>query len=521
MSATYVDRLAGQPLDPSLLRTQRRAFWVALVLHLVAAVCTSGVYHPDEHYQILEFAQYKRGENPAENLPWEFHYQMRPTLQPTMALGFMEACHAVGLTDPGTILLLMRVLISMAALVTLFALTLVGFRWVQDGGARRFMLWASALLWFLPFQHARFSSENLSAILFIWGLIGLVLLADAPKKRWVPVLGVGLLMGLAFVVRFHAAFMIGGVGLYLLLWRPTDRWQILPLAVGVILAFGFGILIDAWFYGNWVISSWNYLEQNLILGKSKNFGTEPPWWYFKYIHYNGQGVTGQLIWLGTIVFWLLRPKHIVSIVSLLFVAAHVAVAHKEGRFLWPLASFLPIILAGAYESASESSKAWLKAVSRFFRHKAVVALYIVASIPPLLMSSTAPANRNFALQSWFASHLQGQPIVLYSDQPSGLQDVIPLQFGETSPQATFYGNSNWTTYPSSLLLMPGYKPAKQGYYLAIKNFEADTNLRHHADRHCELVFQSIPDWICKNLDFNKWLKRTQFWYIYHCNCADS
>lgn len=60
-------------------------FWSAVVL-FITALFSVGAYHADEHYQILEFAGLKLGLTSAENLPWEFHYQMRQTLQPFMVI---------------------------------------------------------------------------------------------------------------------------------------------------------------------------------------------------------------------------------------------------------------------------------------------------------------------------------------------------------------------------------------------------------------------------------------------------
>ncbi|MBK5097796.1 MAG: hypothetical protein JJE01_08435 [Gemmatimonadetes bacterium] len=45
---------------------------VALVLNLAAAYFSWGFHQFDEHFQILEFANYKLGNSPASDLPWEF-----------------------------------------------------------------------------------------------------------------------------------------------------------------------------------------------------------------------------------------------------------------------------------------------------------------------------------------------------------------------------------------------------------------------------------------------------------------
>jgi GPI mannosyltransferase 3 len=59
----------------------------AVVVRILTAWFNGGYFHPDEHWQILEFAWYKLGHEPASILPWEFPAQIRPGLQPWIAAG--------------------------------------------------------------------------------------------------------------------------------------------------------------------------------------------------------------------------------------------------------------------------------------------------------------------------------------------------------------------------------------------------------------------------------------------------
>ena len=52
------------------------------LINLITAFFSSGYYHTDEHMQILEFANYKLGHNPASNMPNEFFSKMRSWLLP-------------------------------------------------------------------------------------------------------------------------------------------------------------------------------------------------------------------------------------------------------------------------------------------------------------------------------------------------------------------------------------------------------------------------------------------------------
>ena len=70
------------------------------LLVCLAAWCTTGYFHPDEHFQILEFANWKMGGTPTEVLPWEFYARMRPSLQPVLAIGFIRIFQGIGIHDP-------------------------------------------------------------------------------------------------------------------------------------------------------------------------------------------------------------------------------------------------------------------------------------------------------------------------------------------------------------------------------------------------------------------------------------
>ncbi|HOY95609.1 MAG TPA: hypothetical protein PK509_07725, partial [Catalimonadaceae bacterium] len=80
----------------------------ALLMHIVAAWFSLGWQHPDEHYQLIEFARYLLGEFPADLLPWEFGAGMRPTFQVFLAAAFMKVTSFIGVADPFDVVFLLR-----------------------------------------------------------------------------------------------------------------------------------------------------------------------------------------------------------------------------------------------------------------------------------------------------------------------------------------------------------------------------------------------------------------------------
>jgi phosphatidylinositol glycan class B len=62
--------------DPDWTRTFVIALAFAFILHLLAAIFSVGFYHTDEHFQILEFLNYKLGRSTGAELAVEFGQRM-------------------------------------------------------------------------------------------------------------------------------------------------------------------------------------------------------------------------------------------------------------------------------------------------------------------------------------------------------------------------------------------------------------------------------------------------------------
>ena len=92
------------------MKPNQKILLLALFFHIAASWFSIGRYHADEQYQILEFADYKTGNNSAASLPWEFHEKIRPALQPGIAYAIISSAHAIGIQNPFTIAFLLRLM---------------------------------------------------------------------------------------------------------------------------------------------------------------------------------------------------------------------------------------------------------------------------------------------------------------------------------------------------------------------------------------------------------------------------
>lgn len=311
----------------------KRSLLLLTAVVIVTAWFSNLFYFPDEHYQVLEFMSHRLGITPASALPWEFHQRIRPWLQPAIYTAIAVPLRSLGVSDMFTVAFILRLatgLFSVAALAV-FARALLPT--IANDEARRFFLRYLPLFGFLPYLFVRTSSETFSAAFFALA-IAAVLNNQSPRRMALA----GLLCGLAFESRYQTALL--GLGLFA--WAALiARARIAALAAfiaGGLAALAIGALCDRWGYGAWVFPPFDYFNVNIIQGvAAKTFGREPIFAYLYLLPATGFFAITLVVMAAMLAMWIRNPRHAVTWATLPFVALHVLVAHKEARFLFPLA----------------------------------------------------------------------------------------------------------------------------------------------------------------------------------------
>ena len=321
---------------------------VCLLFHLWTAYASIGYHHADEHFQILEFANHALKGSPASDLPWEYGERIRPALQPMLAAGFFQALSWLGVDHVIWWNYLLKALTSMISLLTIVLACRLVAPDLSVSGKRA--LWLSALfLWFMPYLHVRFTSENWSGILFFWATF-LVLRRAGEGLPPGRALAIGLLLGLSFVFRFQMAFAILGLGMWLLIrQRPSWVSWVALVAAGVSM-IGLGFLVDSWYYGEWVFTPYEYFRVNILEAKAAEFGVSP--WYQYFVLFLIHAGPPLSIGLLILFFWgmVRRPQHLWSWAFAVFLLGHLLVGHKELRFLYPMSYLIPFFVALGWEA---------------------------------------------------------------------------------------------------------------------------------------------------------------------------
>ncbi|HEY4109156.1 hypothetical protein [Puia sp.] len=329
-----------------LLRDDRRLRGVllaSLLVQLILCLTAVGIYHPDQHFQIIEFSSWQLHRPSAAPRVWEFAAHLRPTIQVYLFSGYSSFCGALGLHDPYLQLGLLRLLFGLALFVLYNSICLYYFQ--RDRRVLVYVLLILNFSWLLPYTRTLFSSEMLSSFLFFGGLFLYDVSPRSGARGWWVALLTGFLFSLAFYARFQTAFALVGFGIWMLL-MPAERRLILPVVLGGVAGAVLNTALDAGFYHEWVFTPYTYYKVNIIEGKAASMGTA------SFLLYAGvlaavivtPPLSLVLLYTGFRTALLRRLRHPLTLAVLLFIVGHCLVAHKEERFLFPVLNVLPVFV---------------------------------------------------------------------------------------------------------------------------------------------------------------------------------
>ncbi len=330
-------------------------------LGLLMAYFSTGVLHPDEHYQVLEFSRWLMGLPFSE--PWEATQKLRHPLLPYIMMLWIKPMLALGINNPETIALGLRFfsfLINASIqwyCITKFAKKL--FNHTQD--QQRFTLYF-ILLPFFYLLWVRTSSENFSATSLLLSLTLMITSLDPRlhgddnqrfKERIVFLLA-GFFTFLCFSFRFAVATAWPAHFYILIQEAKLRRWHTwLWFSLGMLLGLLLFFVMEYRLYGVYFASPLAYLKFNVLSGAAgETFGHD---WGLDFIKF----LLFFLFPFNFLIFKKLLNKDtfttftqgpVFQILFPLFLACyfltliHFKVGHKEMRFLFPIIPCLYILL---------------------------------------------------------------------------------------------------------------------------------------------------------------------------------
>ncbi len=425
---------------------------ISLILHLIAAVKSAGFFHPNEHFQVLEFINFKLGRSPSSDLPFEYQHFLQPWILPFFLTGITRFLSSIGILNPFDWAMSYRVIGAALGWLSLAGLTLVCALWFQDKSWRRWSVLALHLLWYIPVIHSRHSSENFGGSLFFIALSLLILGSSTrPKHPEQPgkcppglSLGVGLILGLAFECHFNLAWMILGLILWLAIVARSQFKTILLISTGITTWVGIGTCVDFLGYGIWTFTPWNFLSQ----GSAWHWPTgaiDP-------------SPSGILILLGFLAMWVQHPLHILTWISLPLCLAFELTPSSELRFLLPLASAGGVLgvlcIAPVFNKLQRFPRytKWLKLPAKILIVYNLTQLILVSTFPawiPIRFLSRLYLFKPYGFQVNYKGtnffEIQNKPLNFY--RPLDISFHSILDYSELIQKLTDHETTQWLFNP--------------------------------------------------------------------------
>ncbi|MBL7738263.1 MAG: hypothetical protein JNK14_03530 [Chitinophagaceae bacterium] len=392
-------------------RKLRYILLAGLIVQIIVAFTATGSYHPDQHFQVIEFSSYQTGEPNGAAAVWEFHNPIRPTVQIYLFSAWHKVMGFLGITDPYSELTILRIVLGLFMFVLFNAIALYYFR----NGKRNTLYLVLLILnfsWFLPYTKVLFSSEIMSALFFF----GALLWYDRKKNNnpgFAFLLLIGFLFSLSFYLRFQAGFFLAGFGIWLV-WFGKKASHIWPLATGFII----GALLNTWldyaFYHRLVITPYEYYYSNIVNKRAASFGTSS---FLRYI-----GLFIAVMSVPPLSIFLLyyaikgffkNYKHILFLTTMVFIIGHCLVGHKEERFMFPVLFVLPVWIGWglpAFESYYSSCK---KGIRYFINGVLILSIALNFTLLALLIFNPYAQSIHFTEQLHQRFENGDSPVTIY------------------------------------------------------------------------------------------------------------
>lgn len=325
-----------QPPDPP--DTLPRA-WIlgllglALLARLLFIFIIPFLIRPDEVFQFLEPAH--RLVTGRGAITWEWHAGIRSWLLPGVIAPIMRASAALGF---GHSILVVQSVLAVASL----ALVFTAIRFGQTFGGRSGALFCGVLTAFWP-DPMLYGTHTLSEtqggnLLAVATLLGGILLARERVSR-IACLGVGLLLGLAIILRFHLIPGVVPVLAFAMLRRRTGAIPMLLL--GLVLPLLGQAVLDDLTLGSPLQSMWKNFDINIDQGTAAAYGVMSPLFYPVRL---AQLWGASLLPLAACFVAGFRIARLPAVTALVVIGAHSAVGHKEFSFIY---AALPLVLVVA------------------------------------------------------------------------------------------------------------------------------------------------------------------------------
>lgn len=334
---------------------------------------------PDELYQFLEAGH--RIAFGYGMVPWEFDYGAR-----SWVLGYVAALPMAlaGLLGQGPYVYLPLTwgAFALGEGAMILCAGLWGARLYGRMGGLAVALVAASWI-----DNLYFGGRALSEIVTGHLLVAAIWLAepgyDVEDRRRLAL--AGFLAALAVLLRLQLA----PAALLLWLWRWRDVRRLLPLSAGAVAALVLDGAFDAATWGIPFLPLWQNFKFNILLdGAAQIFGSQEPWQYFEdfWTHWG----LALLPFLGLAALGA-RRLPLLGWTAMVILIVHIAIGHKEYRFIQPAVMMASILCGLGIVEAIRLLSGWLGEKARCWAAPAMTLFWLAACGGNIAALANAPA----------------------------------------------------------------------------------------------------------------------------------
>jgi hypothetical protein len=364
--------------------------FVAGFIRLFSVIFSKGYGMHDDHFLVIEESQsWVDGFDYNNWLPSSQIGAEVPT--PTGHSFFYSGLHyflflflkAIGMDDPQNKMYVIRLIHAALSILTIYW----GYKITEKVAGKQQAKMVGILLslfWFMPFMSVR----NLVEFVCITPLMYAtwIVIKNEEKKIITPYILAGIMLGIAFSIRFQTVMFTGGFGLALLFTKRIKEALVLGFFFFLVAALVQG-LTDYFIWGRPFVEFAEYIRYNIE--NARNYFVQQ--WYMYLLLIGGILIPpiSLFIFFGFMRSW---KKHLLLFLpSFIFLVFHCYFSNKQERFILPIIPFIILLGYIGWSDFISTSKYWLahKKLMRNFW----IYFWIMNTIP-LLVVSVAYSKRN-------------------------------------------------------------------------------------------------------------------------------
>jgi hypothetical protein len=328
---------------------------LTLLTRLLAAFFSPGYGMFDDHFLIIE----SPWDHARVGKPWFGVHEHTTRIYTLIHFLFHDLALRVDLQDPQIRMLIIRIAHAFYSVLVVYFAYRITEKITTQATAKKVGL-VLALFWLMPFMSVR-NLVEMAAIPPILAAFNELYKTDNQPRR---ALWAGVLLSLAFVIRYQVILLVGGVGLALLFQRDLKR----AILVGVGALVGSFLFQGMW---DWILFGFpfkdfvGYLSYNAT--HSTDYTTGP--WYVYLLLLIGILIppTSLLLIGGFFNTW--KKYLLLFLPTIIFFLFHSYFPNKQERFILTI---VPLIIMLAIIGYDE----WMAKESRVWIQKTGIALWI-------------------------------------------------------------------------------------------------------------------------------------------------